>query len=153
GRGWGRERIDVCGGWRGAGVLAMSDEEAHCYEDRLLRIIAPRDLRAGDWRERRYDDLPQYRPPTWLMTGIWTTEGSGFAPAPPREESDFTRPPAREAYPEAREANPDSELIAGEREGASGPERYEVPDSGDVRARDTEQPKTRDPRLERYRER
>jgi ferritin-like metal-binding protein YciE len=31
----------------------------------------------------------EYRPPTWLMTGVWMTEASGFACVPPRAQSDF----------------------------------------------------------------
>jgi len=31
----------------------------------------------------------EYRPPTWLMTGVWMTEASGFASVPPRAQSDF----------------------------------------------------------------
>lgn len=32
----------------------------------------------------------EYRPPTWLMTGVWMTEASGFASVPPRAQSDFS---------------------------------------------------------------
>jgi ferritin-like metal-binding protein YciE len=31
----------------------------------------------------------EYHPPTWLMTGVWMTEASGFASVPPRAQSDF----------------------------------------------------------------
>lgn len=34
----------------------------------------------------------EYRPPTWLMTGVWMTEASGFASVPPRAQSDFNAP-------------------------------------------------------------
>ena len=34
-------------------------------------------------------DVEQYRVPSWLMTGVWMTDGSGFASVPPRAESDF----------------------------------------------------------------
>jgi hypothetical protein len=100
--------------------------------------------------DRAYEELPQYQPPTWLMTGVWVTDGSGFAAVPPRAEADIARPGVREEYPE-------NELIAARGDADAGgerdaPERH-VPDSGEVRARDTEQPKSRDPRLERYRER
>ena len=43
------------------------------------------------------------RPPTWLMTGVWMTDASGFASVPPRAESDFQLAPdtaAPETYPE-----------------------------------------------------
>lgn len=143
-----RDTIHLYPEFNAAAFLAMSDEEVHRYEHRLLRIITPEDSRTAQWRERGYDEIPQYRPPTWLMTGIWMTEGSGFAAVPPRAESDLTPPRTREEYPE-------NELIAarGEPDGrVEAPERP-VPDSGEVQARDTEQPKSRDPRLERYRER
>jgi ferritin-like metal-binding protein YciE len=39
-----------------------------------------------------------YQPPTWLMTGVWMTEASGFASVPPRAQSDYQ--PAPDAYPE-----------------------------------------------------
>jgi ferritin-like metal-binding protein YciE len=143
-----RDTIYLYPEFNAAAFLAMSDEEVHRYEHRLLRIIAPEGLHPAQWRERGYDELPQYRPPTWLMTGIWMTDGSGFAELPPRVEPDFTAPRAREEYPEneliAARGEPDGPRDAGERQ---------VPDSGEVRARDTEQPKSRDPRLERYRER
>jgi ferritin-like metal-binding protein YciE len=46
----------------------------------------------------------EYRPPSWLMTGVWMTEASGFASVPPRAQSDFTAngdvPPAAQTYPE-----------------------------------------------------
>jgi ferritin-like metal-binding protein YciE len=154
-----RETIHLYPEFNAAAFLAMTDEEVRHYEHRLLRIIAPDEARTDRVRERAYDELPHYRAPTWLMTGIWITEGSGFAAVPPRAESDFVRPPAREESPE-------NELIAArdqsDRQNEPGTRREsEVrgeaaerpPDSGEVRARDTEQPKTRDPRLERYRER
>ena len=143
-----RDTIHLYPEFNAAAFLAMSDEEVHRYEHRLLRIIAPEGLRTARWRERGYDELPQYRPPTWLMTGIWMTDGSGFGAVPPRVEPDLTPPRAREEYPEneliAARGEPDGPREAGERQ---------MPDSGEVRARDTEQPKSRDPRLERYRER
>jgi ferritin-like metal-binding protein YciE len=143
-----RDTIHLYPEFNAAAFLAMSDEEVRRYEHRLLRIIAPEGFRTGEWRERAYDELPQYRPPTWLMTGVWMTEASGFAAVPPRAEPDFVQPRVREEYPE-------NELIAarGEPDGPRKAAAHQVPDSGEVRARDTEQPKSRDPRLERYRER
>jgi ferritin-like metal-binding protein YciE len=32
----------------------------------------------------------EFRAPTWLMTGVWMTEASGFASVPPRAQSDFS---------------------------------------------------------------
>ena len=152
-----RETIHLYPEFNAAAFLAMSDEEVHRYEHRLLRIITPDDPRTAQWRERAYDEIPQYRPPTWLMTGVWMTESSGFAAVPPRAEADVPKPRVREDLPKprVREEYPENELTAGRGEAeprVEAPER-QVPDSGEVRARDTEQPKTRDPRLERYRER
>jgi ferritin-like metal-binding protein YciE len=54
----------------------------------------------------RTDD--EYRPPTWLMTGVWMTDASGFACVPPRAQSDFTSPaeasrPSSDTYPETEQ--------------------------------------------------
>jgi hypothetical protein len=145
-----RNTIQLYPEFNAAAFLAMSDEEVQRYESRLLRIIDPEGSRTQQGRDRAYEELAEYQPPTWLMTGVWMTDGSGFAAVPPRAQSDLGRPHVREEYPEnelmAARGEPD---VRGERQA---PERH-VPDSGEVRARDTEQPKTRDPRLERYRER
>ena len=45
--------------------------------------------------------------PTWLMTGIWMTEASGFASVPPRAECDFQP----SAHTPPADAHPDSELL------------------------------------------
>lgn len=86
-----------------------------------------------DTRERRYD------PPSWLMTGVWMTEASGFASVPPRAESDFAT--AREADERFEEGDPENELMrargAPEDRGASA-----QPSSGES-----------EPRIERYPER
>ncbi len=151
-----RETIHRYPEFNASAFLSMSDEEAHRYEHRLLSVVAPELARRGVTPE--YDDLPEYRPPTWLMTGVWMTDGIGLSAVPPRASSDLDelrrqaeappgRTPARQDYPE-------NELMMarGEREESVGP-AAPTPDSGEVRARETEQPKTTDPRLERYRER
>jgi ferritin-like metal-binding protein YciE len=48
-------------------------------------FLGPRADAAGS---RATDE--EYRPPTWLMTGVWMTEASGFASVPPRAQSDFS---------------------------------------------------------------
>ncbi len=57
--------------------------------DAYLSLDAPasEDTRAGD-------DTCQ--PPSWLVTGVWMTEASGFASVPPRADADFEAPPAEQ---------------------------------------------------------
>jgi hypothetical protein len=59
---------------------AMDDSDALRYERRLHRVFAP-DSKPYDGRPV-YENLPQYRPPTWLMTGVWMSDSSGFAVTP-----------------------------------------------------------------------
>jgi len=65
---------------------AMDDNDALRYERRLHRMFAP-DTKPYDGRPV-YENLPVYRAPTWLMTGVWMSDSSGFAVAPPRADSD-----------------------------------------------------------------
>ena len=65
---------------------AMDDTDVVRYERRLHRIFAP-DTTPYDGRPV-YENLPVYRTPTWLMTGVWMSDSSGFAAAPPRADSD-----------------------------------------------------------------
>ncbi len=80
--------------------------------------------------------LEEYQPPTWLMTGVWMTEASGFASVPPRAQADFGKPqppaPGREDYPQ-------NELMVA---------RGEPADRDDAA-----QDKDSEPRIERYPER
>jgi ferritin-like metal-binding protein YciE len=94
-------------------------------------------LKSGD------SNADEYQPPTWLMTGVWMTETSGFASVPPRAQSDYVPTTLSEAP--AREEYPENELMMarGEPEGRD----------ASVRPRDTEDPKSTQPRIERYRER
>jgi ferritin-like metal-binding protein YciE len=48
-------------------------------------FLGPRSEAAGSGQADE-----EYRPPTWLMTGVWMTEASGFASVPPRAQSDFS---------------------------------------------------------------
>jgi ferritin-like metal-binding protein YciE len=73
-----------------AAFLAMDDEEVRRYEHRLLTVVAPERARAGQSHPSAYEELPEYRPPTWLMTGVWMTEATGFAAVPPRAIGDLT---------------------------------------------------------------
>ena len=65
---------------------AMDDSDALRYERRLHRMFAP-DIKPYDGRPV-YENLPAYRTPTWIMTGVWMSDSSGFAVAPPRGASD-----------------------------------------------------------------
>jgi ferritin-like metal-binding protein YciE len=89
----------------------------------------------------RYEDSDEYKPPTWLMTGVWMTEASGFAAVPPRAHLEN---PTGESYPE-------NELMMA---------RGEPEGRGDAalepRGEEPPQPSPREenePRIERYRER
>ena len=147
---------------------AMDDSDALRYERRLHRAFAP-DTKPYDGRPV-YENLPLYRTPAWLKTGVWMSEASGYAVTTQRSDSDViaVRPvppptPATGAYERTAAPSLGSELVMarGEPEGSrpstslgAGEERDgHVPDSGDINPRATEQPKTTDPRIERYQDR
>src|SRR5215470_882490 len=65
---------------------AMDDTDALRYERRLHRVFAP-EIKPYDGRPV-YENLPAYRTPTWLMTGVWMSDSSGFAVTPPRADAD-----------------------------------------------------------------
>ncbi|PYR81258.1 MAG: hypothetical protein DMF87_05915 [Acidobacteria bacterium] len=134
----------------------MDDHDALRYERRLHRVFAP-DSKPYDGRPV-YENLPVYRTPTWLMTGVWMSDSSGFAVTPPRADSDATTSvrPVEPATPDTgayeRTAEPEGELMI-----ARGP-------STELGARESEPPRPateeppkaaepREPRIERYRER
>src|SRR5438093_181593 len=92
---------------------AMDDNDALRYERRLHRVFAP-DSSPYDGRPV-YENLPAYRTPTWLMTGVWMSDSSGFAVTPPHDDSDATvaRPveaPTRSTGAYERTASRDSGL-------------------------------------------
>ena len=80
----------------------------------------------------------EYKPPTWLMTGVWMTEGSGFAAVPPLAHAEC---PPRETYPE-------NELMMARGEPEDRAEQAQPPRHD---AQST--PEREEPRIERYRER
>jgi ferritin-like metal-binding protein YciE len=158
--------------------IAMDDGDALRYERRLHRVFAP-DSKPYDGRPV-YENLPVYRTPTWLMTGVWMSDSSGFAVTPPRADSDATtvrpidapqsdtgayestaardnREPRtpygepRTSHSEPRTANPEPRVPD------PGPRSPEAPESELMIARgdDRDDPDTepREPRIERYRER
>ena len=106
-----------------------------------------------------YENIAAYQPPTWLMTGVWMSESSGFAVAAPRADSDTVAvhrvaPPQPDtgtyertaAGDSAAEANPERERMIA-RESAT-----DVPPSDDVDSPD-KPAKPPEPRIEQYRER
>jgi len=127
---------------------AMDDRDAIRYERRLHRMFAP-DVAPYDGRPN-YENLPVYRTPSWLKTGVWMSDASGNEERPPQPDTgayertaspvgraDSAQPDMRPSpKPETTKAKPDSErLIA--RDQSQRDERTE-PD---------------EPRIERYRER
>ena len=148
---------------------AMDDSDALRYERRLHRVFAP-DTKPYDGRPV-YENLPVYRTPTWLMTGVWMSDSSGFAVTPPRADSDVTRArpvdaPERETGTyertagreprtanlepgtpnlEPRTPNPEAPIPSAEAESELMIARGE-----DDRDRESD---TGEPRIERYRER
>jgi ferritin-like metal-binding protein YciE len=87
-----------------------------------------------------YDLSPEYRPPTWLMTGVWMTEASGFAAVPPRAQTDLpvTKTPTSSADDTRR---PENELMMARGEPEDRADEAQRPSGDD------------EPRIERYRER
>ena len=145
-----------------AAVLILQqtlDEEGHT--DHTLTRLAERGI-----NQAASEDLVS---PPWLKTGVWMSEARGFAVTSPHADSDVIAPrpvppPTRAtgvydrttvpselvmAHDEPEGRGPSTSLGAGEGEEA---DRH-VPDSGDINPRATEQPKTTDPRIERYRDR
>lgn len=142
---------------------AMDDRDAVRYERRLHRVFVP-DARPYDGRPV-YENLPMYRPPTWLMTGVWMSDSSGFAVTTPRDDSDVASvrpvepPPAttgayeRTTAPDSRTSSPESRLPAEARRSEAGPPSPEAElmiARGDSEERE---PDAHQPRIERYRER
>jgi hypothetical protein len=141
---------------------AMDDHDALRYERRLHRAFAPDTTPYGG--RPVYENLPMYRPPAWLKTGVWMSGASGFVVVPPRSDADVTTPhpvppPAAETGAYERTTAPVPEnanemmIARGEPENRSEAAERHVPDSGDIDPRATEQPKTTEPRIERYRDR
>src|SRR5712691_2050853 len=123
---------------------AMDDNDALRYERRLHRVFAP-NSKPYDGRPV-YENLPVFHTPTWLMTGVWMSDASGFAVTPPPADSDATAvrdsglgtrdsEASRPSNPESRIPNPESELMIA---------RGESDEPADEPA---------EPRIERYRER
>jgi ferritin-like metal-binding protein YciE len=153
---------------------AMDDTDALRYERRLHRVFAP-NIKPYDGRPI-YENLPVYRTPTWLMTGVWMSDSSGFAVTPPRADSDAVpvrpvgppepdtgayertashdagveTPSAASDHPdhvEERTPNPERERMI-----ARGPLNDEVPSDRDDTGPDNPV-RSREPRIEHYRER
>jgi ferritin-like metal-binding protein YciE len=143
---------------------AMDDTDALRYERRLHRVFAP-DIKPYDGRPV-YENLPVYRTPTWLMTGVWMSDSSGFAVTPPSADSDAVAvrpvaPPEPDTGTYERTASRDSGVHRGEeptanpareRMIAQGPSSEPAPSDRDDGAADTPA-RPREPRIEQYRER
>ena len=142
---------------------AMDDHDALRYERRLHRVFAP-DSKPYDGRPV-YENLPVYNTPTWLMTGVWMSDSSGFAVTPPRADSDATAAvrPVEPVTPDTgayeRTADRDSGLGARDsmvpatnpESGTPNPESELMVARGEAEGdQDASGPK---PRIEQYRER
>ena len=138
--------------------LAMDNHDAARYERRLHRAFA-HDSQPNDARFA-YGNLPNFGTPTWFATDI---SESGVpnpeyrVPNPEtRDSNDETRTPNPESHasnPESRIPGPESELMMAREPEDRAKAEQSVPGGGDMNPRSTEQPKTTDPRIERYRDR
>jgi ferritin-like metal-binding protein YciE len=130
--------------------LVQVDERAQALKTDLTRESIRRypPFNPGAFADESIDQFdaasPAYQPPTWLMTGVWMTEASGFAAVPPRADAGTCspapeRPPAEVSYPE-------NELMMA---------RGEPEDRGAAVKTQPQEPEERDsePRIERYPER
>jgi ferritin-like metal-binding protein YciE len=137
---------------------AMDDTDALRYERRLHRMFAP-DIKPYDGRPV-YENLPVYRTPTWLMTGVWMSESSGFAVTPPRADSDAVpvrpvAPPAPDtgAYERTASGDPGGETPSSASGSPDRAEEHPNPQRERMIARRDDPDEPREPRIERYRER
>ena len=146
---------------------AMDDSDALRYERRLHRVFAP-DTKPYDGRPV-YENLPVFRAPTWLMTGVWMSDSSGFAVTPPRADCDVTtaqpveapqrdtgayeRTAARTSNPEPRTENPEPRTPNPEPPAATPAPESELMIARGEDDRDQSANEPREPRIERYRER
>ena len=142
---------------------AMDDTDALRYERRLHRMFAP-EIKPYDGRPV-YENLPAYRTPSWLMTGVWMSDSSGFGVTPPRADADaiaarpvgaprsdtgaYERTAGADATAETRDSGPRSDEAPGSPD--SGGERMVARDRGEDGAGSATKP--REPRIEQYRER
>ena len=125
---------------------AMDDSDARRYERRLHRVFAP-DSKPYDGRPV-YENLPAYRTPTWLMTGVWMSESSGFEVTPPRPDSDAAAVrPVEAQTPSTGARRPAPEIPTPETELMIARGESELPRPSE------EQPTPSEPRIEKYRER
>jgi len=131
---------------------AMDDNDARRYERRLHRVFAP-DSKPYDGRPV-YENHPVYRPPTWLMTGVWMSGSSGFVVTPPRADSDAVsarpvQPPQPTTGTYERTAEIEGELMIAHAQPEPPPPQTEPASSSNSEG----PPDHVEPRIERYRER
>jgi ferritin-like metal-binding protein YciE len=144
---------------------AMDDDDALRYERSLHRAFVPDDASPYDGRPV-YENLPVYKTPPGLMTGVWMTDASGFAVTPPHADSDLAS--IRPVPPPAPETGAYERTASGGRDSGSGirtpnqesqvpnPESRIPTHEGELvtaRAEDERQPSPPEPRIERYKER
>jgi ferritin-like metal-binding protein YciE len=129
--------------------LLQADETARSFNTELsrdaIRAYPPfdPDSFAGSDVEAFDEAAAAYQPPTWLMTGVWMTEASGFAAVPPRADA-AAHETARQSPPP--EPYPENELMMA---------RGEPEDRGsksEAQAREAAE-RENEPRIERYPER
>jgi ferritin-like metal-binding protein YciE len=130
------------------GVLQADDESRTLNTDldrEAIQRYPPFNPNAfADGTIESFDETsPAYQPPTWLMTGVWMTEASGFAAVPPRADTPLC-PPAEPTR--TTDMYPENELMMARGE----PDDRGLQDEARGKAaadRETE------PRIERYPER
>jgi ferritin-like metal-binding protein YciE len=144
---------------------AMDDTDALRYERRLHRVFAP-EIRPYDGRPV-YENLPVYHTPSWLMTGVWMSDSSGFAVTRPRPDSDavaahpvgpprsntgaYERTAGTDATVETRDPVPQSEAATESTASNAHAEQMVARDRDEGEAGTAAKP--REPRIEQYRER
>ena len=77
-----REQLRRYPEFSASAFIAMDDQDALRYERRLLDAVLPyyHHVRRGE--RLRYEELPIYQPPGWLMSGVWRADPTIVSPAP-----------------------------------------------------------------------
>lgn len=130
--------------------LLQVDEQSQTLNTDLSRDAIRRypPFNPGAFAEGSFETFdqasPAYQAPTWLMTGVWMTETTGFAAVPPRADTGICpQPPAQTS---TQVSYPENELMMA---------RGEPEDRADAESAPARERVERDnePRLERYPER
>jgi ferritin-like metal-binding protein YciE len=129
--------------------LLQADEQSQTLNTDLSREAIRRypPFNPGAYAEGSFEAFDAasaaYQPPTWLMTGVWMTEASGFAAVPPRADSGICPPPVAST---TEVSYPENELMMARGE----PEDRAPAEPAPARERAEREG---EPRLERYPER